>query len=84
MNNRSNQKINTVFDLITAHAPESARSSNLVVFRLQPMYFYLLLYKNIQCGYSFELPQQVEAIQMSTNNICFYKENQKIISHKYH
>ena len=24
-----------------------------------------------------ELPQQVEAIQMSTTNICFYKENQE-------
>ena len=27
------------------------------------------LYKNICCGYSFELPQQVEAIQMSTHNM---------------
>ena len=32
------------------------------------------LYKNICCGYLFELPQLVEAIQMSTHNICFYKE----------
>ena len=35
------------------------------------------LYKSIYCGYSFELPvqvcKQVEAIQMSTNNICFVK-----------
>ena len=23
------------------------------------------------CWYSFELPQQVKVIQMSTNNICF-------------
>ena len=29
------------------------------------------LYKSICCGYSFELPLLVEAIQMSTNNICF-------------
>ena len=29
------------------------------------------LYKNICYGYSFELPQIVEAIQMSTRNICF-------------
>ena len=35
------------------------------------------LYKNICCGYSFELPQLVEAIQMSTHNICFYKEADK-------
>ena len=36
---------NTVFNLITAHAPISAQSSNSVVFILQPVYFYLLLYK---------------------------------------
>ena len=27
--------------------------------------------------YLFELPRQVQAIQMSTNNKYFYKENQK-------
>ena len=32
------------------------------------------LYESICCGYSFELPWLVEAIQMSTHNICFYKE----------
>ena len=32
------------------------------------------LYKIICCGYSFELPGLVKAIQMSTQNICFYKE----------
>ena len=31
------------------------------------------LYKSICCGYLFELPQLVKAIQMSTHNICFYK-----------
>ena len=30
----------------------------------------ILLYKSICCWYSFELPQQVEAFQMSTHNIC--------------
>ena len=34
-------------------------------------------YKSICCEYSFELPQLVEAIQMSTHNICFYKEVDK-------
>ena len=29
------------------------------------------LYKGICCGYSFELHRQVDAIQMSTHNICF-------------
>ena len=31
------------------------------------------LYKNICCGHSYELPRLVEAIQMSSHNICFYK-----------
>ena len=35
------------------------------------------LYKCICCGYSFELPRLVEAIQMSTDNIYFYKEVDK-------
>ena len=35
------------------------------------------LYKTICCGYSFELHQQVDAIQMSTHNICLYKEVDK-------
>ena len=61
----------TEVNLITQNAPISAQYSNLVVFRLQPVYSYLL-YKNI-CCYSSESPQKVEAIQMSTNNICFYK-----------
>ena len=30
----------------------------------------------VACGYSFGLPRLVEAIQMSTHNICFYKEIQ--------
>ena len=40
-------------------------------------FFYLLIYKCICCMYSFELSQPIEAIQMSTNNICLYKENQE-------
>ena len=35
------------------------------------------LYKNIYCGHSFELPRLVEAIQMSSHNICFYEEVDK-------
>ena len=38
--------------------------------------FSVFLYRSIICGYSFELPL-VEAIQMSTHNICFYKEVDK-------
>ena len=29
---------------------------------------------SICCGYSFELHQQADAIQMDTHNICLYKE----------
>ena len=35
------------------------------------------LYKNICCGYSFELPRFAEAIQMKTHSISFYKEVDK-------
>ena len=35
------------------------------------------LYKGICCGYSFELHRQVDAIQISTYNICLYKEVNK-------
>ena len=35
------------------------------------------LYKYIYCGHSFELPRLIEAIQMSSHNICFYKEVDK-------
>ena len=31
--------------------------------------FYDFLYKNVCCGYSFELPQLVEAIQRSSHNM---------------
>ena len=41
--------------------------------------FYLcdFLYKGIYCGYPFELHQLVDAIQMSTHNICLYKIGKK-------
>ena len=40
------------------------------------MWYFLTCFfmKELCCWYSFELPQLVEAIQMSTHNICFYKE----------
>ena len=40
-------------------------------------FFSDFLYKRICCGYSFELHQQVDAIQMGTRNICLYKEVNK-------
>ena len=35
---------------------------------------FCFLYKSICYGYSFELHQQVDAIQMGTHNICLYQE----------
>ena len=40
-------------------------------------FFSDFLYKSICCGYSFEFHGQVDAIQMSTHNICLYKEVDK-------
>ena len=41
------------------------------------LFFFLICYKSICCGYSFELHRQVYAIQMDTHNICLYKELDK-------
>ena len=41
------------------------------------MLFSNFLYKTICCGHSFELPRLVEAIQMSSYNVCFFKEAYK-------
>ena len=38
------------------------------------IFFPVFLHKGIRCGYSFELHQQVHAIQMSTHKKCLYKE----------
>ena len=32
------------------------------------------IYKSTSCWYSFDMPRQIETIQISTSNICFYKE----------
>ena len=40
-------------------------------------FFSDFLYKGICCEYSFELHRQVDAIQMSTHNICLFKEVKK-------
>ena len=37
------------------------------------VFFSDFLYKSICCGYSFELHQQVDTIQMGTHSICLYK-----------
>ena len=50
----------TVLDLITAHTPISAQSSDFIVLKITgSVLFCLLLYKCICCGYSFELHRLV-------------------------
>ena len=44
---------------------------------LMRFFFSDFLYKNICCGFSFELHRQVDAIQMGTDNICLYKVDKK-------
>ena len=39
--------------------------------------FFLIIFMKTRCRYSFELPQLVEAIQVSTHNIYFYKKVDK-------
>ena len=41
------------------------------------VFFSEFLYKSIYCGYSFELHQQVDAIQMGTHNRFLFKEVEK-------
>ena len=41
------QFAHSVFNLSTPHTPISPQSINFVVFRLQPLFFYSLLYKSI-------------------------------------
>ena len=76
------QLIYTVFYLITAHTPTSAQSSNFVVFRLQPVYFFVYFFIKayvvgtyLNC-IDLSMNRLVDAIQMGIQNICFYKENQ--------
>ena len=47
--------------------------------------FFLFLLKNIDCGYSLELP--IEAVLTSTHNLCFeqkYEKYQNFLSENFH
>ena len=37
-------------------------------------------YKSISCGYLLELPRLVQAIQMSTHNLCYFTEVDNIVT----
>ena len=68
-----------IFNLITTYSYKRM-VKQFRILQITAHVFSSTLYKSICCGYSFELPQLVEAIQMSTHNIWFYKENQKNIA----
>ena len=52
---------------------DQKRTYSMMIMR----FFSDFLYKGICCWYSFELHRQVDAIQMSTHNICLYKDVKK-------
>ena len=58
----------TVFNLITAHTPLSTLSSNSLVFKLQPVYFYLLVFKPHRVDWAVK-PQHKQ-----TNKHCGYSK----------
>ena len=56
------------------------KTSLMMILRFLIRFFFsdfFFSHKGICCGYSFELHRQVDAIQMSTRNICLYKEVDK-------
>ena len=61
--------------LLRIHYKKDQKKTYLIM--IMRFFFSDFLYKDICCGYAFELHRQVDAIQMSTNNICFYKEVDK-------
>ena len=69
----------TVFDLITAHTPISAQSGSLqITASVLFVYFFIKAYvvgTHLNCI--------IDAIQMSTHNICIYNENKKKL-HNHH
>ena len=58
--------------------PISAQSSNSVVFRLLLVYLYLLLYKGICCGYTFELHRLVPTTYVYLKKMRKKKNTQNI------
>ena len=60
--------------LLRIHYKKGQKKTYLIMIL---RFFSDFLYKGICCGYSFELHRQVNAIQMSTHNICLYKKNRQ-------
>ena len=66
----NNNISSTVFDLITAHTPISAQSSNSVDFRLQPVYFFVYFF--------------IKAYVVGTHLNCIDLKIRKKKSHNHH
>ena len=64
-----------IYLLLWVHGKRDQERTYLII--IMQIFFSDFLYKGICCGYSFELHQQVNAIQMSTHNICLYEEVDK-------
>ena len=63
--------------LLRIHYKKMRKGHLMMIMRFFFPDFLYFLFKSICCGYSFELHRQVDAIQMSTHNICLYKEVKK-------
>ena len=53
------------------------KDQNRIYLMMIMRFFSDFLCKGICCEYLFELHRQVDAIQMSTHNVCLYKEVKK-------
>ena len=64
-----------IYLLLWVHSKRDQERTYLII--IMQIFFSDFLYKGICYGYSFELHQQVDAIHMSTHNICLYEEVDK-------
>ena len=63
--------------LLTKDTLEKQISAKALFDDVYVIFFLIFFIKNICCRYTFELHQQVDAVQISTHNICLYKEVDK-------
>ena len=68
---------NTVFALITTHAPISAQLSTLVVFTLQSMYFYLLFLQKYVVGTHLNCIDKLRQFKRVPTTYAFVKKIRK-------
>ena len=74
----------TVFNLITAHTPLSTLSSNSLVFKLQPVYFYLLVFKSIYIvGIQMNRLDKSRQFKWEPTTYAFIKKIRKEILHRH-